>query len=112
MDPRALLGTLFRAALDAAGPEGRYAPLPSPPRGRTLALGAGKAAAQLPRSASRIITCRAASADFGRMSSAVRAAASAASGSSFSSASRASPTCPRNAVSLSRVSDVKYLSAA
>ncbi|MAS41607.1 MAG: glycerate kinase [Rhodobacteraceae bacterium] len=47
MDPRALLGTLFRAALDAAGPEGRYAPLPSPPRGRTLALGAGKAAARM-----------------------------------------------------------------
>ncbi|SDW90645.1 hydroxypyruvate reductase [Albimonas donghaensis] len=47
MDPRALLGTLFRAALDAAGPEGRYAPLPSPPRGRTLVLGAGKAAARM-----------------------------------------------------------------
>ncbi len=44
--------------------------------------------------------------DFGRMVErrARHGAVSAASGSSFSSASRASPICPRNAVSLSRVS--------
>ncbi|MEC9435033.1 MAG: DUF4147 domain-containing protein [Pseudomonadota bacterium] len=47
MDPRALLLSLFHAALDAAGPEGRFAPLPAPPRGRVIALGAGKAAARM-----------------------------------------------------------------
>lgn len=47
MDRRAFLLELFEAALAAAGPEGRFADLPPPPRGRTLVIGAGKAAARM-----------------------------------------------------------------
>ncbi len=47
MDGRALLMDLFRAALNAAGPEGRFDPLPEAPEGRVLVLGAGKAAARM-----------------------------------------------------------------
>ena len=45
-DPRALLEQLFRAAIDAAAPALRIPHfLPAPPKGRTLVIGAGKAAA-------------------------------------------------------------------
>jgi hydroxypyruvate reductase len=47
-DPRGLLGALFRAAVDAATPARvlkRH--LPPPPRGRTVVVGAGKAAAAM-----------------------------------------------------------------
>lgn len=47
MDGRAFLLDLFDAALAAAGPEGRFDPLPEVPAGRTLVLGAGKAAARM-----------------------------------------------------------------
>jgi glycerate 2-kinase len=49
-DARELLQGLFRAMVDAAAPE-RLLPsrLPPPPRGRTLVLGAGKAAAAMAR---------------------------------------------------------------
>ena len=49
-DPRALLRELFDAALDAAAP-GRCLPphLPEPPPGRTVVVGAGKAAAEMAR---------------------------------------------------------------
>jgi glycerate-2-kinase len=47
MDGRAFLLDLFDAALAAAGPEGRFGPLPEVPAGRTLVLGAGKAAARM-----------------------------------------------------------------
>ncbi len=48
--PRALLGAMFRAAVDAAA-AGRCVPphLPPPPRGRTVVVGAGKAAAAMAR---------------------------------------------------------------
>ncbi len=43
-----LLRALFRAALDAAVPDGKFAGrLPEPPRGRTIVLGAGKASARM-----------------------------------------------------------------
>jgi hydroxypyruvate reductase len=47
-DPEGFLRLLFRAALDAADP-GRCVPahLPRPPRGRTVVVGAGKAAASM-----------------------------------------------------------------
>lgn len=46
----AILRTLFEAALAAALPEGKFAPrLPAPPKGRTLVVGAGKAAARMAR---------------------------------------------------------------
>ncbi|GAB0113428.1 glycerate kinase type-2 family protein [Acidisoma sp. C75] len=54
MDPRALLRAMFAAALEAADPEvalPRF--LPAPPRGRTLVLGAGKAAAAMARAVER-----------------------------------------------------------
>lgn len=47
MTPRALLDDLLRAALSAAGPEGRFADLPPPPKGRVIVLAAGKAAARM-----------------------------------------------------------------
>jgi hydroxypyruvate reductase len=47
-DPRAFLIDLFRAAIDAARPARIVAPhLPERPRGRTLIVGAGKAAAAM-----------------------------------------------------------------
>ena len=49
-DPRALLRELFDAALDAAAPGRCVAPhLPEPPPGRTVVVGAGKAAAEMAR---------------------------------------------------------------
>lgn len=43
-----ILRALFEAALAAAVPEGKFTPrLPAPPRGRTLVVGAGKAAARM-----------------------------------------------------------------
>jgi glycerate 2-kinase len=50
MDPRRVLLDSFRAAVDAADPLRIVAShLPAPPRGRTLAVGAGKAAASMAR---------------------------------------------------------------
>jgi hydroxypyruvate reductase len=47
-DPEALLHAMFGAALDAARPDRRVPPhLPAPPTGRTVAVGAGKAAAAM-----------------------------------------------------------------
>jgi hydroxypyruvate reductase len=47
-DPRALLHRLFKAALAAADPAKVVPPhLPAPPKGRTLVVGAGKAAASM-----------------------------------------------------------------
>ncbi len=47
-DPRAFLRSLFDAALDAARPELCVPPhLPAPPKGRTIVVGAGKAAASM-----------------------------------------------------------------
>ena len=47
-DPRAFLTGLFRAAIDAASPATRLAPfLPARPKGRTIVIGAGKAAASM-----------------------------------------------------------------
>lgn len=48
-DPRALCLSLFDAALSVALPQGRFEPLPEPPRdgGRVIVLGAGKAAASM-----------------------------------------------------------------
>ena len=47
-DPRAFLSALFHAAIDAASPASRLAPfLPAPPQGRTIVVGAGKAAASM-----------------------------------------------------------------
>jgi hydroxypyruvate reductase len=49
-DPRALLTRLFDAAVAAAQPERCLPPhLPPPPKGRTVAVGAGKAAAAMAR---------------------------------------------------------------
>lgn len=49
-DPRALLRRLFDAALEAAAPAAALPPhLPPPPRGRTVVVGAGKAAAAMAR---------------------------------------------------------------
>ena len=48
MNPRALLIASFHAAVAAADPAHRVPPhLPSPPRGRTLVVGGGKAAASM-----------------------------------------------------------------
>ena len=48
MNPRELLLESFRAAVDAADPARILPPhLPAPPRGRTLAVGGGKAAASM-----------------------------------------------------------------
>jgi hydroxypyruvate reductase len=50
MSPRELLRSLFDAALAAADPARCVAPhLPSPPKGRTIVVGAGKAAAKMAR---------------------------------------------------------------
>jgi len=50
MDPKALLRTLFDAAVKAADPlHCLPAHLPKPPRGRTVVIGAGKAAASMAR---------------------------------------------------------------
>ena len=50
LEPRLLLATLFQAALDAARPERMVPPfLPPPPAGRTVVIGAGKAAAAMAR---------------------------------------------------------------
>ena len=47
-DPRRLLRVSFRAAVDAANPLVIVPPhLPGPPRGKTLAIGAGKAGASM-----------------------------------------------------------------
>ena len=47
-DPRAFLTSLFQAAIDAASPAKRIAQfLPAPPKGRTIVVGAGKAAASM-----------------------------------------------------------------
>ena len=47
-DPRAFLTSLFQAAIDAASPAKRIAQfLPAPPNGRTIVVGAGKAAASM-----------------------------------------------------------------
>jgi hydroxypyruvate reductase len=48
IDPRAFLFGLFEAAIDAASPAKRLAHfLPAPPKGRTIVVGAGKAAASM-----------------------------------------------------------------
>ena len=47
MDAVELLHGLFQAALAAASPAGKFTTLPEPPRGRTIVLGAGKAAASM-----------------------------------------------------------------
>ncbi len=50
-DPRVLLGELFAAAVAAVAPGACLPPfLPPPPRGRTVVIGAGKAAAAMARS--------------------------------------------------------------
>lgn len=50
IEPRQLLTSLFTAAVDAALPTGRLAAhLPPPPVGRTVVVGAGKAAASMAR---------------------------------------------------------------
>ena len=50
-DPRILLRALFDAAVEAADPARCVPPfLPPPPRGRTVVIGAGKAAAAMARS--------------------------------------------------------------
>jgi hydroxypyruvate reductase len=50
MDERALLRRMFDAAVESAAAEATVPPhLPPPPRGRTLVLGAGKAAAAMAR---------------------------------------------------------------
>lgn len=47
-DDRQILDALFQAALDAARPAGKFAGrLPDPPLGRTIVVGAGKAAASM-----------------------------------------------------------------
>lgn len=47
-DPRAILRALFDAAIDAADPlRAVAAKLPKPPKGRTMVIGAGKAAIQM-----------------------------------------------------------------
>jgi glycerate 2-kinase len=47
-DAKALLTGLFKASIDAARPELCVAPhLPQPPKGRTIVIGAGKAAASM-----------------------------------------------------------------
>lgn len=47
-DDRQILDALFQAALDAARPAGKFAGrLPDPPSGRTIVVGAGKAAASM-----------------------------------------------------------------
>ena len=49
-DPRETLRTLFAAAIAAADPAQALPPhLPSPPKGRTVVVGAGKAAATMAR---------------------------------------------------------------
>lgn len=54
LDPRAFLQTLFAAALDAAAPEKILPPfLPTPPRGKTFVIGAGKASAAMARAVER-----------------------------------------------------------
>lgn len=50
LDPRALLLRMFDAAVASAQPEHALPPcLPTPPRGRTIVVGAGKAAATMAR---------------------------------------------------------------
>ncbi|MBV9115580.1 MAG: DUF4147 domain-containing protein, partial [Hyphomicrobiales bacterium] len=50
MSDKAILLELFEAALAAARPEGQFeGRLPAPPRGRTIVIGAGKAAASMAR---------------------------------------------------------------
>jgi len=50
MHPQDLLANMFRAAVDAASPARCVAPhLPERPRGRTIVVGAGKAAAEMAR---------------------------------------------------------------
>ncbi|MFC0252419.1 glycerate kinase type-2 family protein [Massilia consociata] len=52
--PHPLLHRLFDAAMEAADPYGLIAPhLPPPPKGRTLVLGAGKAAARMAEAVER-----------------------------------------------------------
>lgn len=54
-DPRALLRSLFDAAIAAAAPEqGLAAHLPAPPRGRLVVVGAGKASAAMARALERL----------------------------------------------------------
>jgi glycerate 2-kinase len=54
IEPRALLLDMFKAAVGAALPERCLPPfLPSPPRGRTLVVGAGKAAAAMAQAVER-----------------------------------------------------------
>ena len=53
-DPRAFLRSLFDAAVAAALPDLCIPPnLPPPPRGRTLVVGAGKAAASMAQAVER-----------------------------------------------------------
>jgi glycerate 2-kinase len=50
MDERALLRRMFEAAIETASPDNAVpAHLPAPPRGRTIVVGAGKAAASMAR---------------------------------------------------------------
>ena len=49
-DPRALLGEMFAAAIEAAQPAHCIPPhLPAQPRGRLIVIGAGKASAEMAR---------------------------------------------------------------
>jgi hydroxypyruvate reductase len=53
-DPRALLGRMFQAAVDAAQPARRIpACLPEPPKGRTIVIGAGKASGAMAQALER-----------------------------------------------------------
>ena len=49
MHPQDLLSAMFRAAVDAASPHVCTPDLPERPRGRTVVVGAGKAAAEMAR---------------------------------------------------------------
>ena len=50
LHPRGVLHALFEAAVEAAAPSRCLPPhLPEPPRGRTVVVGAGKAAASMAR---------------------------------------------------------------
>ena len=54
-DPREILHSLFKAAIESADPMKCLPPLlPPPPKGRTIILGAGKASAQMARAVEQV----------------------------------------------------------